>query len=100
MNSEQRERIERLQKGTERNCSDDRRRDTRGFIADALTAERKLYEANAELSKTVSRLRAEMVDYEDDAKALAELRFGLEESIFILEKTVVNQAVQLAAVTE
>jgi len=111
-------RIERLQAGTMRNCSDQRRNDTRGFIADSLTRERELVETINEQDDRIDGLRKaldkrnEMMDNEADRrdKEAKRLQYRVDQAreneelasdeIILLNEVVICQAKHITQLVE
>lgn len=92
--------IDRLVKGTERNCSDQRRNDTRSFIADALTTTRELHGHIAAMTADMAALEKQNRNLE---RMLSDAR-GQEEDasneVMELYEVVICQAKRITELVE
>ena len=100
MTADQVARIERLQAGTMRNCSDLRRSDTRGFIADSLKTIRflsgKLDEEREASSERIDGLRKALDDRNEMMSAKADERHAAQTENHLLRVAVVRLSCQLS----
>ena len=96
MNADQEARINRLLAGTERNCSDQRRNDTRTFIAEALQVIRHQREKDEASQERIAGLRKALDDRNTMMSNEAEERRAAQTENHLLRVAVVRLSCQLS----